>query len=95
MEVRGQFHTLPLYLRGRFPGTCWIGGWVRPKAGFNAVVKEKCLPPTGIEHRYICCLVHSLATILTELSLLRHLLYVVVNIHRQSIYRNFTPGKLL
>jgi hypothetical protein len=40
MEVSGQLHA-PAALSGvRAPGTHWIGGWVRPKAGLEAVVKK-------------------------------------------------------
>jgi hypothetical protein len=31
----------PLYPRDKAPGTHWIGGWVGPRAGLNAVVKRK------------------------------------------------------
>jgi hypothetical protein len=31
--------------RGRVPGNHWIGGWVRPRAGLDAVVKRKIPSP--------------------------------------------------
>jgi hypothetical protein len=36
-----RFTPLPLYPRGRAPGTHWIGGWVGPRAVLEAVVKRK------------------------------------------------------
>jgi hypothetical protein len=35
----------------RSPGTLWRGGWVSPRAGLDAVEKEKMLPIPGIEPR--------------------------------------------
>jgi len=29
----------PLYFGKRTPGTCWIGGWVGPRAGLDAVAE--------------------------------------------------------
>jgi hypothetical protein len=31
--------------RGRAPGNHWVGGWVSPKAGLDAVVKRKIPSP--------------------------------------------------
>jgi hypothetical protein len=39
LEVSGQLHARPLYPHGKSPGTHWIGGWVGPKAGLDAVMK--------------------------------------------------------
>jgi len=39
MEVSGQLHV---------PATHWIGGWVFPRAGLEAVVSRKSLSPTAI-----------------------------------------------
>jgi hypothetical protein len=36
-----SFTPRPLYSQGTAPGTHWIGGWVSPRAGLDAVVKEK------------------------------------------------------
>jgi hypothetical protein len=36
-----SFTSRPLYPRERAPGTHWIGGWVGPRAGLDAVVKRK------------------------------------------------------
>jgi hypothetical protein len=35
----------------RAPGTHWIGGWLGPRAGLDAVEKIKILPLSGIEPR--------------------------------------------
>jgi len=35
----GQLHALAV--RERAPGTHWIGDWMGPKAGLDAVVKRK------------------------------------------------------
>jgi hypothetical protein len=36
-----SFTPRPLYTHGKLPGTHWIGDWVDPRAGLDAVVKEK------------------------------------------------------
>jgi len=36
MDVDGQHHALPALLRGKWPGTHFIGGWV----GARAVMDE-------------------------------------------------------
>jgi hypothetical protein len=36
-----SFTPLPLYPRERIPGVHWIGGWVDPRDGLDAVVKRK------------------------------------------------------
>jgi hypothetical protein len=42
MEVSGQLYALAaLPPRKRAPGTYWIGGWVGPRAGLDAVSKRK------------------------------------------------------
>jgi len=42
MEVSGQFHTpAALLLRERAPVTHWIGGWVGPRAGLDALVRDE------------------------------------------------------
>jgi len=49
MEMSGQS---PLYLRVKIPGTHWIGIWVDPRAGLDAVAKiKKSLSLPGIEPR--------------------------------------------
>jgi hypothetical protein len=35
-----SFTPLPLYPKGKNPGIHWIGGWVGPGAGLNAVMKR-------------------------------------------------------
>jgi len=35
-----SFALLPLYHRGKNPGTQWIGGWVGTTAGLDAVAKR-------------------------------------------------------
>jgi len=39
--MRICFTPLPLYLRGKSPGTHWIGGYMGPRAGLDAVEKRK------------------------------------------------------
>jgi hypothetical protein len=41
MEISGHFHAP----RERAPGTHWIGGWVDPRAGLDAVAKRKIPSP--------------------------------------------------
>jgi hypothetical protein len=43
MEVGVQFHA-PAAL---IPAICWIGGWMGPRAGLDAVEKIKNLAPDG------------------------------------------------
>jgi len=46
MEVSGQRHApAALSPRKRAPGTHWIGGWVSPRGGLDAVVKRKIPSP--------------------------------------------------
>jgi len=42
MEVSGKIHNPDTST----PGTHWIGGWVGPRAGLNAVVKIKIQNPS-------------------------------------------------
>jgi hypothetical protein len=46
-----SFTSLPLYPRGKYPGTHWIGVWVDPRAGVDDVEKRKFLILTGLELR--------------------------------------------
>jgi len=42
MEVSGQLHApAALPPKERAPGTHWIGGWVGPRAGLDAVAKSR------------------------------------------------------
>jgi hypothetical protein len=41
MEVSGQLHASAGLLPGTASRTHWIGGWVGPRAGLDAVVKRK------------------------------------------------------
>jgi len=41
MEVSGQLHTGRFTPDERAAGTHWIGGWVGPGAGLDAVVKSR------------------------------------------------------
>jgi hypothetical protein len=42
MEVCGQLHDASRFTtKERAPGTQWVGGWVGPSAGLDAVVKRK------------------------------------------------------
>jgi hypothetical protein len=38
--VSGQLHAPAALLPGKTPGTHWIGGWVGPRAGLDAVVRK-------------------------------------------------------
>jgi hypothetical protein len=40
-RVSGQLHPPAALLQGRDPGIHWMGGWVGPRAGLDAVVKKK------------------------------------------------------
>jgi hypothetical protein len=41
MEASGQHHTSAALLRGKeFLGAYWVGGWVGPRVGLNAVAKR-------------------------------------------------------
>jgi hypothetical protein len=69
MVVRGQFHVPGHFsLWGRAPVTHWIGGWVGPRAGLEAVAKEEksLLCPYGEWNPGRPA--RNLVTILTELS---------------------------
>jgi len=42
MEVSGQLHTQAALLPEKeLPSTHWVGGWVGPRAGHDAVGKRK------------------------------------------------------
>jgi hypothetical protein len=43
MEVNGQLHIPHAYLQGKVPDINWIGGWMGPRAGLDAVEKRKSL----------------------------------------------------
>jgi len=46
MEVSGQLHApVSLTPTERAPGAHWIGGWVGPRAGLDAVVKRNVPSP--------------------------------------------------
>jgi hypothetical protein len=66
MEMNGQLHALgPIPPGGRYVGTHWIGRWVGPRAGLDAVAKRKNLAPcreSNLGHPS-----RSLVTVLTEL----------------------------
>jgi hypothetical protein len=60
MELSGQLHPpAALHLGEIVPGTHWIGGWVGPAAGLDAVKYRKILPMLGIEPRPLSCPVRS------------------------------------
>jgi hypothetical protein len=45
MEVSGQFHVLAALPPGEIaPGTHWIGGWVGPRADWDATENRKHCP---------------------------------------------------
>jgi len=46
MEVSGQLHAPATSHPGeRYPGTHWLGGWVGPRTGLEAVVNIRNLCP--------------------------------------------------
>jgi len=45
MDVDGQVHVPTALTPGKVPGTHWIGGWVGPRAGLDAVVRRKIPSP--------------------------------------------------
>jgi len=47
MEVIGQLHDPAALPQEKDPGTYWIGGWVSPRAGLDAVVKKQFPAPAG------------------------------------------------
>jgi hypothetical protein len=50
MEVSGQLHAPAALPPGKGPpGTRWMGGWVGPRAGLDAVENRKILPLLGIK----------------------------------------------
>jgi hypothetical protein len=49
MEVSGQLHAPAALPPGKGPGTYWIGGWVGPRAGQDAMEKRKFLSLPGLE----------------------------------------------
>jgi hypothetical protein len=49
MKVSGHLHALTALPPGKKTGTYWIGGWVNPSVGLDAVEKRKILPLLGIE----------------------------------------------
>jgi hypothetical protein len=65
MDVSGHLHA-PAALSGeRVPGTHWIGGWLGPIAGLDAVANRKILSPCRESNSG--CPARSLVAILTEL----------------------------
>jgi hypothetical protein len=52
MEINGQLHAPAALPPLKAPGTHWIGGCVGPRAGFDAVEKEKNLAPAGNPARH-------------------------------------------
>jgi hypothetical protein len=46
MDVSSQLHAPAALPSGKNPGTHWIGGWVGPRAGLDAVVKRKIPSPS-------------------------------------------------
>jgi hypothetical protein len=53
LEVNGQLYTHPPV--EKVPGTCWIRGWVGPRAGLDDAEKEKILPLPGLEFISVGC----------------------------------------
>jgi hypothetical protein len=46
-----SFTPLPLYPRGKVPGTDWVRGWVDPRVALNDVEKRTFLTLPGLELR--------------------------------------------
>jgi hypothetical protein len=46
-----SFMPRPLYPQEKAPGTHWIGGWVKPRAGLDEMEKRKFLTLLGLELR--------------------------------------------
>jgi hypothetical protein len=46
-----SFTLRPIYLRRKNPAVLWIGGWVSPRAGLDAVAKRRIPALPGIEPR--------------------------------------------
>jgi hypothetical protein len=61
-----SFTTWQLYPWGKNLGTHWIGDWVDPRAGLDAVEKRNILPMLGVKPRFFS--LYPVA-ITTELSL--------------------------
>jgi hypothetical protein len=40
MKVNGQLHAPTAFLLGKVPPYYWIGGWICPRVGVNAVKKR-------------------------------------------------------
>jgi hypothetical protein len=50
--MTGQLHAHAALPTGeRAPGTHWIGGWVGPRTGLDAMQRRKILPSPGLELR--------------------------------------------
>jgi hypothetical protein len=44
MEVNGQLHAPAALSRIKITGVHWIGGWVGPRAGLDALEKKEICP---------------------------------------------------
>jgi hypothetical protein len=64
MEVSGHLHAPVIILP---PGKHWIGGWVGPRAGLDAVEKRRISCLSGIELRFHSHPADSLVAITAEL----------------------------
>jgi hypothetical protein len=49
-----QFHAPSPHSGERIPGVNWIGGWVGPRAGQDAVENRKFLTLLGLQLRPLC-----------------------------------------
>jgi hypothetical protein len=66
MEVSGKFHVPAAYHPGKeAPGTHWIGSWVGPRAGLDAVVKRK-IPSSWQESKHRTPIVQPVASHYTD-----------------------------
>jgi hypothetical protein len=54
-----NFTPLPLYRRGKPPGTHWIGGWLGLRTDLEDAEKRKYFTLPGLELRPLCCLARS------------------------------------
>jgi hypothetical protein len=51
MDVGCEIHAPGPILPGKYPATHWIGGWVGPRAGLDAVGKTETPFPVLTENR--------------------------------------------
>jgi len=85
-----RFTPRPLHLRGKSPGNHWIGGWLGPRAGLDAMAKRKIPYPCRVSNSGRPA--RSLVTILTELFRLHLLVLVATQSRAYSIIDCWNTG---